>query len=496
MEDKAQRKAPSWPEPEGSAPSLPYTTQGAKRSLGRTTVVIGVAIVLAVIVAAAAIATVTRYSPTPAPASQPQQDQSDLLTLLSASKPNDNNIAITIQYRATAEPVFSIGDVRMTTGRTTIQHYQPFSNNPFVTIRVLDASGSVAAEEKIGTSTTLTAEDFDLEDPSQQNPLLPLVDASTYVVIPLPQDTLAAHVQLLDESGHLIEEQSVPQQASSSAPNTQDKSAFRAITTYLRQFVRAVPTLAQTPTIPPSQPNKFTIVLINEVDFSLPDGPKSTDAHTMKIKGDNVRAMLIPLEPWNTLRDSIEVIVIDSNKTPLGCTVANLLPNPDDPANPFGFPQCPNDQQVIQAVEAKGVSNWNVIAVITPFPCNCGSVAAPGLPPIVAMGEFSTSAAFAHEFGHAVGKMGDEFLYRFNNTQSDDHPNCFKSLDDCRAAIGNFPRFDAECRPGCQSILEWRPATRIMHNSYQPYRYGPHERCLLGQKISGGSGITPYNCNP
>ncbi len=476
---------PEYPAEEGNnhAPPSGNNVISAKRTL---IVLVGAGGIIVLVLIGILLGLRLRGENSQQPAPEPT-GQGELLSNLAASVPG-NNLAVTVTRHPAPEDSYTIDAIETTNTKQTIQYYRPREDSSYTIIKAFDDNDEVLIEEKFSLSTTAASEDFSLEDPSSQAPTVTIAASTAYLVLPLPERRSAARIQILNEAGQLLTEKIVGSNSSRQPADSARRGyADRLASFFTHQLFRIRPLQAQAPPPPPA--GKFTIVIINEADFPIPDREgnlrnTATDPAITQLKASYVRAMFIPLEPWNTLKDNIEVKVIDDNTTPLGCTMI-----------PEGFPQCFNDAAVIQAVQAKGIEDWDVIAVITPLPCNCGWVRAPDLPPIAAFGARSSPAAFAHEFGHATGKMGDEYLYKFGNTASHNFPNCFTSLDECRQTIGNFPKFDAECRPGCQSVNEWRPSTRIMHNSYQPFRYGPYETCLLGQKIAEGAG-TQYNCNP
>lgn len=218
----------------------------------------------------------------------------------------------------------------------------------------------------------------------------------------------------------------------------------------------------------------FTIAVINDNSASAPH------VSTMIL---SVNGILI-IEPWTSYSSNISIVPITNLDTDLNCTYIGLLPRCSDIAT-------------ITARVAKDVPNWNTIIVVTSSPCNCGSVdwLVPA-PPIAAVGYETAFPVIAHELGHSVGQMEDEYLYQLGVTSVPSIlNNCFLLQSACENA--NIPfvgKPGAECSLGCVTTTSWRPSTRIMHNTYEVLEYGPLEECLMRTSIGAVIG-TPADCD-
>ncbi len=240
---------------------------------------------------------------------------------------------------------------------------------------------------------------------------------------------------------------------------------------YTNPVTNQVETALATITINPCDGDKYIIAVINEVGGADKlDGVIGT-----------VKQMRDTIQPWRKYKSRIEIIKIVST-TSLGCQLEELLPG-------TAYPRCSNDSLVINTVAAT-VPNWDTIIVVHPHSCTCGSVAT-NFPPIATFGSIPDIRLTAHELGHSVGKMTDEYLYQYGSTQGISGPNCFQSQNQCVDAIQPFP--GAECSLGCNRVSTWRPATKMMHNTYDEMVYGPLEECLLGKKIAEALGEN-YDC--
>lgn len=228
------------------------------------------------------------------------------------------------------------------------------------------------------------------------------------------------------------------------------------------------------PTARPPQ-NRYTIIIINEI------GGEAAIPATVE-----VTRQMLNVHPWKKYADRIDIVPI-SNSSPLNCTLFA-----------GSYPMCPDQDAVFSAVEdglreqhPNRPPTWDTIIVTTNVDCNCGSVAAP---PIAAVGSSPSVQLVTHELGHSVGEMVDEYVYQ--RVSSDTPPyaldaNCFMTEVSCKGAIEPFAGNPAaQCSPGCSGgvAVTWRPATRIMHNTYNPLEFGPLEACLMEVHILEGLG--------
>jgi len=395
-------------------------------------------------------------SPTPVKYSVPSS------TPAPAKNLTDEKLAVTISFTRTPNFAISITDVEKTTNQQTVQHYLPRDGAPYSILRITNQAGNTIYETQFSLTTQVALEEVDPQT-SQERSVYDLPSGSAYLVLPPSFGDPPAGVVVLNAQGQIIDRRSFDFSALKS-----DKTSGSLVQTIKKFAQRILPRRYADA----QAGGKFTIAVISE---------KGAEKYVEESARDT-RAML-SIEPWATFANRVEVIPI-VNSQPLGCVLIELLPG-------VAFPQCPNDGQVIAAVEQE-VPQWDAIVVVYPYSCKCGSVGL-NFPPITTVGYNSTPALIVHELGHAIGKMKDEYLYKYGAIGNPPGENCFLTRDECLAAIEELPGEGAECREGCADIYQWRPANRIMHNSYVPLRFGPVEKCIMGQAIASIIGAS-YNC--
>jgi len=241
---------------------------------------------------------------------------------------------------------------------------------------------------------------------------------------------------------------------------------------YTNPETNEVETSVATLNISPCQPEGFIIAVTNEVGAE--NRLDSAAATIVQMKNS--------LDPWKKYRNKIFVIKVPNStdlKSQLLTTVGGQV-----------YPRASQDALIINTV-ATTLPNWDSIVVVHPHDCDCGTVAT-NFPPITTFGSrFQTNLA-AHELGHSVGKLTDEYLYQFGSTTGISGPNCFSGEEQCRAGTSQYP--DAQCSLGCNRVNTWRPSTGIMHNTYSPLTYGPLESCVLENGIRAAIGQSPNGC--
>ncbi len=406
----------------------------------------------------------SQLAATPAPSSSKSNGTVPTASPLPPKNLVDEKLAVTVNFQRSPQFTFSIADIKRTTGQVTIHHYTPPARAAFSIIKILDDTDQTIVEKPFYMATEAILEEVDPQTP-QEYSVYELPSSSAYLVMDIPSGRTPARVELLTTNGTIYDEEVFD---FSNLQSAVGKGTFwNKLARILAGFIPASSVKAQSTSI-------FTIVVINEI------GAEKYLEETTR----DTRAML-SIEPWATFHDANQVEVISIlNKKPLGCTLIELLPG-------IGFPQCPNDGQIIAAVEEQ-VPQWDAIIVVTSANCKCGSMAL-HFPPIVTVGYNSTPALIVHELGHGVGKMQDEYLYKYNFKYKPYEPNCFLTRDACLAVVEDLDGEGGECLEGCADIYQWRPANRIMHNTYVPLRFGPVERCIMGQAIGAVVG-TEYDC--
>lgn len=366
-------------------------------------------------------------------------------------------LAVTVTYTNTPQFRLTISDTIYTRGRETASLYAPIDESPYSLLQLISADNSVIAEYEftIGTQAVL---DGITPGGTQQ-----VEESSAYIVLPPASAIQPATVRITSPEGQVLDERPVPQkplQAAIRIPNqgtALGKLWHTAINALSGKSAQA-------------QQSKFTIAVINEVG-----------SEGLLQRGvDQATIMKDTIEPWSKYADSVEVVRVTNDQS-LGCVkVFNI------------YPRCPYDNLVIQAVEQQA-PQWDAIVVMYQSNCNCGSVMVPHFPPIAAVGSNITAPVLVHELGHSVGKMTDEYLYQFGSTTGLAGPNCFPSQSQCLEAIDGYGGA-AQCSLGCDKITSWRPATRIMHNSYNVIEFGPLEYCIMDNRLRLAMGLSVEEC--
>lgn len=365
-----------------------------------------------------------------------------------------SNLAVTIEYTSTPSFQLSIDNVQYTAGRETASFYEPNEGSPYSVLQVLSQNNAVISEHRFTIGTEIILDGVDPKG------LQPIETSTAYIVLPTDSSIQVTRVRLVSPTGQVIDEAPVPPAPTQLLSEVKEVSLFHVAWNRLRSAVSGQSAQAQEPT--------FTIAVINEqgADGAL----QGIVSRTNQMKN--------AIGPWSEYGDNIEVIPIENTES-LGCF--------------FGFgshPYCPYDNRVIQAVE-QAVPQWDAIVVVYPAACDCGSVMT-NFPPITAVGTNVSTGILAHELGHAVGKMTDEYLYLLGETNGNPGPNCFPSKNSCSEATAGYP--EAQCSLGCNQVDTWRPATQIMHIPINPLKYGPLEYCLVDKQLRSAMGLSPPDC--
>lgn len=350
-----------------------------------------------------------------------------------------DNLAVLVRYKRGPTFDLSIDTVARTSEPPTIQHYEPPFGAPFSLLRLLGENGSLIAEYQFAMPISGIGEGFDA--PPEIN--IVLEETTAYLIVDVPSNTTVSQVQLVTLDGRIFDEQSFLLQ-------TRAGDLLQRFLSFFGSRASAQPS------------SQFTIVVINDRGVNGVNGMAQT------VRG------ITQIEPWATFADRLNVVPIQ-NRVDLNCVTTS-----------GGYPVC-EDGRVRQAI---GTINPNVIIVLTSQACNCGF--APRGSNIAIVGSNASSLLVAHELGHTVGKMADEYLYLHGNTAAFAAPNCFNSLASCQSALAPFAgRPGGVCSPGCSTVSNFRPATRLMHNIPGPH--GPLEECIMGRAIARAIGAT-YDC--
>lgn len=197
-----------------------------------------------------------------------------------------------------------------------------------------------------------------------------------------------------------------------------------------------------------------------------------------------VTAMANGISPWNKYADKIMVIPIE-NSADLGCRLTPIE------GQDRSIVTCPYEDRIHQSLSS---ILWHAAVVVAPSDCNCGTVTRMGNR-ITGVGTGVDDYTIAHELGHSIGKLVDEYTYLYGYSGASGGPNCFTSQNECLAKRQQFP--DLECQPGCRSTGQFRPYTLMMH-TFGSRVMGSFDACLTEVEVTRNLGLpAPPNCeNP
>lgn len=362
--------------------------------------------------------------------------------------PQQMRLSVSVRYRFQPAFALSVGGLSRSGAPFNTELFAPERSRPYSYVQVLDGSGKILAENAFAVPNTAVYDSI----PSSQGGASPVRQGKLELIMPLPAGSVPVKVRLLS-SGRL------PYDEKSFTWDQLPYDSFGGAPAGL--LINNQTGLFRVPEALANESDYFVIAVINEKgadDFLAP-------------AVESVTGMVTALSPWNKHAGRIKIVSIP-NDVELGCEAISIIGG--------SYPNC-SDTGIIAAVVGSRVPDWNAIAVATSVPCNCGTVNYDGrMAPIAALGGASDLRLPAHEFGHSVGKLADEYMYQYNET-GPAGPNCFASASACSAGIAGFS--GAECSAGCNSDSTWRPSNRIMHNEYNPLDYGSLESHLIEQKI-------------
>lgn len=378
---------------------------------------------------------------TPPPASENIDDTSPEPQLENPQHGQGDNLAAVVRYTRGSVFTLTLDTVAQTSEAPTIQYYEPLPGNPFSLLRLVGENNDIVAEYRFAMPTSGIGEGFGSNPDT--NALLDT--ASAYLVVDVPPGASINRVEIVTENGRLLDEETFSLQ-------TRGLNTLQGLFSRITQHASAQPS------------SQFTIVVINERGVNGVQGMAQT------VRG------ITQIEPWATFADRLNVVPI-SNRANLGCTTTDT-----------GYPVC-DDAQVRQAI---GTIVPDVIIVLAPQACECGFVQNVSSN-MMFVGTNASSLLIAHELGHTVGKLVDEYLHEHGQIVAPfSAPNCFDSLSTCQEAIAPYAgRPGAQCSLGCSTVSNYRPATRLMHN--EPGPHGPLEECIVGRAIASAVGTT-YDC--
>jgi len=363
-------------------------------------------------------------------------------------------LGVTVSFVTSPNFSLSIGKVVRTYEQANIERHAPAEGEPYSELRLLDTGGQVlsASEFAVPTQMIVESEDF-LEDPMQA-----IAAGDVYLVVPLNQEALPVKVQIVGSGGQLFAEQDVTVTAlpleGGEVPELISgwlADWGRKVAVSWRRLMGIKETQAQGSCSP-----CFVIAVLGDNGESI--------ANTMGA----VRSMVDTLAPWSEYKQNIRVAPV-LNRSDLGCGGVPVSGGRLKPG-------CPHSSNIYSALSGM---RWNAAVVVTQVDCpNCGSAVKGSR--IVAVGRGSSRMGLiGHEMGHAVGRMQDEYVYKFGTSGSGRlyRPNCFLSSSSCQAGL-----YD-KCESGCNGVGQWRPATKLMHGPVSN-PFGKLEACIMETEIT------------
>ncbi len=363
------------------------------------------------------------------------------------------SLAVKIHYARAATFDLSFSSIARTWEIPTVQWQVPAPGQPYSVLEIYDAADNKIGEHKFSMPTEVALEG------DAGNVAYALPESTLDIVAPVPPGAIPTRLKIVTDTGQTLDERSfVYRELPEDVPQASPVSSL---------WRRLLGNTAAAAT------EKISLVVINQ--------PGAQSAVGTLVRA--TKAMVKTIVPWKMFADVTSVVGISNNRD-LSCIV---ITGP----NGSTYPACPNSGEVIRVVQEKE-PGWSGIVVPLNVSCNCG-VSFLGSH-IIAVGTRTTPGVVAHEFGHAIGELADEYYYQFNGN-GPAGPNCFDSEASCREAITPFlDNPDAKCSFGCNNTTSWRPSNRIMHNEYQKLVYGPLEECFMGHSVADLIGRT-YTCS-
>lgn len=350
----------------------------------------------------------------------------------------EKSLLVALSY--TTQPSFSVSieKAEYVSVPPTIDLIKSDKSAPHSTIRVLNKDGETVYQESFSLTTSAWVEGMDLDPAIEQ-----VATGTEDLVIPVSGTAELQTVEVVTGEGQLLDSYDV------SGLEPPEEGAVLG-----------------------ESQGRFVIAVTSESNAT----GLTPDAYSETLN------MVRTISPWSKYKDQIEVKAVP-NTTPLGCEVAKG-------GTGLMYPFCPNQGRVANAVSS-AIGHWDAIIVVNNVYCGCGMVAFSGssFSPVVAVGTPPYPQLIAHELGHAIGHMTDEYMHLHGGI-SFMGPNCFPSQNSCQQAIAPYQsNRDAQCSAGCNNNGSWRPASLMMYNNLRSGRFGPVERCEMEKKITQVLGI-------
>ncbi|MFH1353853.1 MAG: hypothetical protein ABIH36_01070 [bacterium] len=364
------------------------------------------------------------------------------------------NLAVTIQYRRQPNFTLEISNLERTVEKDNIQFYKVAEENPYSILQILDEQERVIIEEKFQVATEVLVDGLE----GNTSPIYALEDSVSRFVLTLPPDSKPVKVRLITPRGIILNERLFSFDDLSSAAKSGLLKQIAGWLSWGRQALGAT--------------EIFDIVVISSVPSTPGSPPLPPDMGTLNAVANGVRGIMLSIDPWSVYASQVNVQVVP-NVQDLGCRIVTFQGR--------SFPLCPNQDQIQQVLAEQGIAWDAVVIVVMNAPCNCGTSTIGGL--MTAVGNRASGDLVAHEFGHGVAAMADEY-YGGLGIRGPGGPNCFGSMEDCQGTLGTYISPGGICTQGCNNPDTVRPANLMMWNNLRSMKFGPVERCLMGKAIA------------
>lgn len=387
----------------------------------------------------------------------------------SPTAPVAKNIDLTITFTRGESPPFKISSAGYTSDDPNLADADPRDGNRFSILHVINTNNQVVAEYPIMVATAEILENkigagLNFYTSSQTRIILPAASTS------LARIELRSADNTLLDSRSLSGVQTFLQQFRTRIAGLARLLNHKRHEVFAQEEPEEDPCQAIAPIVDPETGERrtlshFVIGITNEGTVKSEEEVRTI---LERIQAQT-QIMVNTIEPWKTYAACIDV-TLKINEEKAGDCVIVL----------GAFPSCPNQRSVPRA--DGDVS----IIVHTDALCDCGTVPL-NFPSYTVVSADATPDLIAHELGHAVGKMTDEYLYQQNNTYSIPGKNCFPSENACTSFAGSSG-ISMQCTKGCSTVDEYRPSTALMHNTLG-IGYGDFETCILRNKLARAIGF-------
>lgn len=396
------------------------------------------------------------------PRVSPDEVLQETVTTPSPAKPD--NIAVVIQYKRQDQFSLEITNLERTQAASDIAAYTIAEDVPYSLIQILNGQDQIIVEEKFQVVTEVLVDGLGPE----VDPLYALDESVSRFTLSLPPDEVPVKVRLVTQQGEILDERLFGEEQVRG-------SLFKRLVEWWLGGRQALGATASPSPLSSPSPSQMNIAVISSVPQIPGQPPWSPNLPVLNSIKGRIESGTLAIDPWSVYASRVVVTVVP-NTQDLECLTVTRLGR--------SFPVCPN-QAKIQTVLAQllpGVSVDAVVVVAMDIPCNCGTSSYLGNG-ITAVGTYATGALVAHEFGHALAQLADEY-YGDLGRRGPSGPNCFGSMEECQGKISAYNSVDGVCSQGCNNSSTVRPANLLMYNNLGAGKLGPVEKCVMGKAVA------------